>query len=237
MIKLSDHPEAPIQNLDIPLLCDGACFKVNKAALERKAKRLLKEGNFHFNVKFEGVHYPLPAGVVQPTAIVYGVPFRVSRHVDGLMDGSILTLLSGVKQWTVHSPDGKKVYSILHKKDQTVYIPPGFSHEVFTTSNKSIAYGAFWESTQKEKVEALCENRTWMRTKMLQDHRDKIAEQFLNLTTITSRKGRGSFNKLLNGAGRLRAISKTSGSTRRDRGGRIRKGGSKKLVLKKRHRK
>jgi hypothetical protein len=207
---------------------------VNKAGLKRLANKLFKKSNFHVNVCLDSVcHFPLPVGAHSATGFFYDCPMVTLRHLDGSMSGTFLTVLVGQKEWKIFSPNGKKVYSCVQKPKQTVYLPAGYSHEVTTTSQKSIAYGGLWEVPQEEVAEKICANRTYLRTQV------PSLQQKLNLAEavaerITPTRGLTAIDKMLLSAGRRHAITK-KGSTRRYRDGRIRK--PKLGTIKKRHRK
>jgi hypothetical protein len=73
--------------------------------------------------------------VYAPTAIFVREPTIVPFHLDGTMCGSILTLVQGEKKWRVISPFKKVMYYTTQKEGETIFIPPGFRHEVYTVSS------------------------------------------------------------------------------------------------------
>jgi hypothetical protein len=187
----------------------------------RKAGQMLKGGDHHFDVPIENLCRSFPPNTFSYTAIFYNSPYLTPHHLNGAMEGSLLTLVSGRKEWTIYSPDGKNQYIIHQEPGQTVYVPPGYSHEVKSTSNKSMAYGAMWKSSTEQKVTTLCQNRNFIRNKMINEHRKGLANDLEEYVKPTQ-KGVSAIDKVLKSAGRLRAIQK-GGPTRRYKDGRKRK--------------
>jgi hypothetical protein len=134
-------------------------YRINKAALERKAKRCLKESDFWIDVDLCKIMYNLPEGLVGPSGIFHRTCLTTKLHLDGALEGSILTLHKGQKEWVIHSPDWKKTYRTTQNRGETIYIPPGHAHQVTTTKVESIAYGAIWTSSLELKASTALQNR------------------------------------------------------------------------------
>jgi hypothetical protein len=225
-VEISQRPY-DLRKVDLPILYDGICYKVNVVALKKNAKRLLKRNSKVFHVDITSLlPEPLPSELFSPSLIAYSVVGLTARHVDGAMDGTILTLLEGRKEWVCHSPSGDKVYRITQNEQQTVYLPPGFSHEVTTPTVTSLAYGAMLRASYDERIRVLCASRVFLRSpaigaeareSLLHDLEDVLPQKL----TATRRRGKGpTYSQMLQIAGRENAIIK-GGHTRRYKNGRL----------------
>jgi len=86
-----------VTTVHIPQKCRESAFPINKAGLFRKERNYQRSRVFCLDVPIDDLcREPLPNGVILPTAIFNRVGNFVSeKHLDGAMDGSILTLLKG----------------------------------------------------------------------------------------------------------------------------------------------
>ena len=150
-VETFDAAPTIITSITIPQKTKKPPFFINKSALYRKEKKYLPDQLVCFDVPVEKIFWALPEGVEQPTAIFTRCPIHTVKHVEGGLDASILTLLKGKKEWRIYSPDRKSIYITTHYPGETVYVPPGYPHEVLTTSTRSIAYGALWASSEQER--------------------------------------------------------------------------------------
>jgi hypothetical protein len=236
VVQISDPPKTVLDVIDEPLLCNSPCFHVNKAALKRMSISLLKKGPYHFDLPITNLvrgRKNIEAAVEGFGAIFYGQPTITPDHFDGAMHGTLLTLLVGEKEWTVHNPKRDTVYTICQNEGQTVYIPPGFSHQVTTHSQTSEAYGAMWKCDQKKRVDLFCQNQKHLRSDDCVHKNTISADMKLYISIPKKKKGR-DFEKLISVAGRIRA-KQQGGTRRRYKDGRKRS--SKKLTTKKSSRK
>jgi hypothetical protein len=158
---------------------------------------------------------------------VYGQPYLTPYHLDGAMAGSTLNLLEGIKEWEVTSPNSRRQWTIHQQNNQTVYLPPGFSHEVKSTSKRSIAYNAIWPCCEEDRLRLLCANRSFIQSgERFQSHTEGLTKDcaFYNIIPPQQKKKIPKARALIRTASILHAKEK-KGSTRRYQDGRTRKKG------------
>ena len=193
------------------------------------AEELLLQSDYHFDIPLSPYVYKnVSKDFSAFGALVYGSPIFTPRHLDGAMDGTVLTLLEGIKEWTVYTPKGKKFCTITQKPNQTVFLPPGFSHEVLSSCDKSIAYGALYVSSKDQKASAICDNREFVKS-MTAEHRQQLTEEICRVI-VPSKKGSTKMQRMMTSCGKVNA-KKKGGSNRRYKDGRKRN--SSKLTFKK----
>jgi len=134
------------------------------------------------------------------------------------MCGSILTLVQGEKKWRIISPFKKVMYFTTQKEGETIFIPPGFRHEVYTVSSSSIAYGSMWTISEEQQYKLICLNREFLRT-MESILKKSFEEDYAHFSRLPNES---QMNSILQKAGQEFAIQK-GGSTNRIADGRKRK--------------
>lgn len=214
-LKVYDLPPSSYSNLRIPRKSRIPPFHIDKDSLCQFKKSHCPENPFRFNVDISHLSPLLPPPLYQPAALFYTQPTCVKMHLDGTMEGSLLTLVIGTKIWTLGSPYDGVVYTTTQEEGETVFIPPGYRHSVNTTSPFSIAYGALWTTPDSLKTKLICLNRDFIKEKGYDTI--SILEECVQTGVLKpAKKGKSKREKLLKDAGKKFAIYK-GGSTRRCR--------------------
>lgn len=206
-------------SLLLPLVSLSPVFEILEQPLLEYQTNLPESDTLLLDIPI-GLKSELPEYLFLPTGLISRFGHVTPWHIDGACNGGFLTLILGEKYWEFKKPGTMEYFSTTQSTGETVFIPPGWIHQVTTLSSLSVGYGAFWTSPVDEQFTLLCKNRDFIRRLPL-DHKKGLIDDFAPILEPLS-SASTPIEGLLQAAGKKTAVKK-GGSTRRTADGRKRK--------------
>jgi hypothetical protein len=205
---------------------------VNEEAVKKKALKIFLKSDYFFGGGILNLlkrsTIPKEIAVKDIGLVAYDRGNFTPHHLDGAMAGAALTLLEGKKTWNIYGPGTRsKNYTVHQEAGQTLYVPPGFSHEVTSEPPRSIAYNGIWDSPPPLALSVFVGNRKFLRSSS-KSHKEEVVDDMKAIHTIYKqrktgkRKNESDIDFLLRIASKENCKREWTSTTRRRKDGRLR---------------